>query len=64
MSERVEVFQAKYTAVSFDDGGDVGESLYFTAGTGTAFEITGTQAELVKFATDLIEEMMLKGDVG
>lgn len=63
MSERVETYQAKHTAMSFDDGGD-DLSLFITAGTGTDVEIIGTIAELTKFATDLVSELILRGDVG
>lgn len=65
MSEQLETFDAKNVTVSVDDGGDTTElSVFITANTGQDFEVCGSIAEITKFATDLVAELILKGDCG
>lgn len=65
MSERVETFEAKHTVVDVDDGGDSSDlSVFISAGTGTDVEISGSFAEITKFATDLVAALILRGDCG
>lgn len=65
MSDRTETFEAKHVVISVDDGeGAVDVSVYLSAETGTDVEISGSIAEITRFATDLIAALILKGDEG
>jgi hypothetical protein len=64
MSVRTETFEARNTVVEIDDGGDTDLSIIVSASTGTDFEISGTMAEITRFATDLVAALILKGDCG
>jgi len=60
-----ENLRAKYTAVDYTpDGGDGTITIVGDSGSGTVIEIEGTQAEIVKFVTDLAAAVMLGGDCG
>lgn len=64
MSVRMETFDARSTIVEIDDGGDKDLSIIMSASTGTDFEISGSMAEITRFATDLVAALILKGDCG